>query len=292
MRTLKTLLDGLSFPEGPRWRDGRLLFSDMHRQRVIAVDPAGRSETVLELNSSCPSGLGWLPDGRLLVVSMEDRRLLRADPEGPVVVADCTPFAGFHCNDMVVDAEGRAYIGNFGFDLHGGGTPCPANLVLVRPAEDACVAASNLWFPNGAVITSDGKTLVVAETFAARLTAFDILPDGSLSHRRVWASLGKADNPLGETPQPPVPDGIALDAEGGIWVASPTTREVLRVLEGGAITERIPVSTSAFACMLGGADGRTLFVCTSLHSHPVHCRETRTGRIEYCEVDIPHAGLP
>ncbi len=292
MRTLRTLLDGLFFPEGPRWRDGRLWFSDMHGRRVVAVEPNGRSETMLELRSSSPSGLGWLPDGRLLLVSMEDRRLLRADPEGPVVVADCSPFASFHCNDMVVDAGGRAYIGNFGFDLHGGGTPCPTNLVLVRPGEEPCLAASDLWFPNGAVITPDGKTLIVGESFAARLTAFDILPGGSLNHRRVWASLGKTNNPLVEKPQPPVPDGIALDAEGAIWVASPTTREVMRVLEGGAIAERIPVSTNAFACMLGGAGGRTLFVCTSLHSDPGKCRETRTGRIEYCEVDVPHAGLP
>jgi sugar lactone lactonase YvrE len=267
----RTLLDGLRFPEGPRWRDGRLWFSDMHDGRVIAVDLAGRAETVVEVPEQ-PSGLGWLPDGRLLVVSMKDRRLLRLDPGGLIEVADLSPYATFHCNDMVVDARGRAYVGNFGFDLHGGARPVPADLVLVEPNGRVRVVAEKLAFPNGAVITPDGKTLVIGESFAARLTAFDVAEDGSLSNRRTWARLERA-----------VPDGICLDADGAIWVASPVSAEVLRVCEGGAVTRRVPVETQAFACALGGPELRTLFVCTAEDSDPARTA-TRRGRIEALEV--------
>ncbi len=275
------LLDGLVFPEGPRWHDGRLFFSDMHDRRVLATDLAGRVETVLRLPGE-PSGLGWLPDGRLLVVSMEDRRLLRLDPGGPVELADLSQLASYHCNDMVVDTLGRAYIGNFGFDLHAEKPEFrKAEIVLVEPDGRARVVADDLAFPNGSVITPDGRTLVVGESFAARLTAFDVGKDGSLSNRRVWAKLEKA-----------VPDGICLDAEGAIWVASPVSAEVLRVHEGGRVSARIPVATQAFACMLGGEDRRTLFVCTAEESNPARCREKRAGRIETLRVEVPGAGLP
>jgi sugar lactone lactonase YvrE len=281
MNAATVLVDGLVFPEGPRWHDGRLFFSDMHDRRVLAADLEGRVETVLRLPGE-PSGLGWLPDGRLLVVSMEDRRLLRLDPEGLHELADLSRLATYHCNDMVVDALGRAYVGNFGFDLHAEKPEFrKAELVLVEPDGRARVVADDLAFPNGSIITPDGRTLVVGESFAARLTAFDVAKDGSLSNRRVWAKLEKA-----------VPDGICLDAEGAIWVASPVSAEVLRVHEGGRVSARIPVATQAFACMLGGEDRRTLFVCTAQESHPARCREKRSGRIETVRVEVPGAGLP
>lgn len=277
----QVLLQGLAFPEGPRWHAGRLWFSDMHALTVVAIDEQGNREDIVRVEN-CPSGLGWLPDGRMLVVSMNDRRLLRHETDGRLVeVANLSRLASFHCNDMIVDREGRAYVGNFGFDLVHRATPTPANLILVTPDGRTQVAAKDLSFPNGMVITPGGETLIVAETFAARLTAFDIAPDGSLSNRRIWASLSGA-----------VPDGICLDSGGGIWVASPISAEVLRVLEGGEVSDRIPVATQAFACMLGGADGRTLFVCTAGSSDPAECIENRDGRIEAFRVEHGHAGLP
>jgi sugar lactone lactonase YvrE len=275
----RALLDGLRFPEGPRWHEGALWFSDVHARQVMKLDLDGRAEVVVEVPEA-PSGLGWLPDGRLLVVSMEDRRLLRLDPDGLHVVADLSACAPFHCNDMVVDDQGRAYVGNFGFDLLGGGKPTPTTLALVHPDGEARVVADQLRFPNGTVITPDGGTLIVGETFGARLTAFDVAADGTLSNRRIWARLEKA-----------VPDGICLDAEGGIWVASPVSAEVLRVREGGEVTDRVCVRTQAFACMLGGPERRTLFICTAADFDPAKT-EDRSGRIESVEVEVPGAGLP
>jgi sugar lactone lactonase YvrE len=279
MRT-QVLLSGLAFAEGPRWHGGRLWFSDMHDHRVLAVDMQGNVETIVGVPQQ-PSGLGWLPDGRLLVVSMVDRRLLRLDNGELHAVADLSPYAPFHCNDMVVDAHGRAYVGNFGFDPYSGEAPAATALALVTPTGDVRVVAEDLWFPNGTVITPDGTTLVIGETHAARLTAFDIAADGSLSNRRTWATL-----------EGTAPDGICLDAEGAIWVASPVSAEVLRVREGGEVTQRIPVETQAFACMLGGPERRHLFICTALDHEPERCRATRSGRIEVVEVEVPGAGLP
>lgn len=279
-RAPRVLLDGLCFPEGPRWHDGRLWLSDMHAGVVLAVDGDGRAETIVAVPHE-PSGLGWDRAGRLLVVSMQDRRLLRLEPQGLVEVADLSPFATWHCNDMVVDGHGRAYVGNFGFDLHARAPLAPANLVLVHPDGRAEGAASDLLFPNGTVITPDGGTLIVAESFGGRLTAFDVAGDGRLANRRVWAAL----------PSGSVPDGICLDAEGAVWVASPLTREVLRVREGGAVAERIGFAQLAIACMLGGPERRTLFVCTAPSVDPTGTG-SRQGRIETVEVDVPGAGWP
>ena len=280
MRTLKVLLDKLAFPEGPRWHGGKLYFSDMHAHKVLAVDMNGKTETICEVPNR-PSGLGWLPDGRMLVVSMTDRKLMRLDRDGLKLAADLSKLAPFDCNDMVVDARGRAYVGNFGFDLHAGETPRGTTLVMVAPDGAARIVAEELMFPNGMVITPDAKTLIAGETFGARLTAFDIGADGSLTNRRVWAELGTSP-----------PDGICLDAENAIWVACPTMSEVIRVKQGGEVTERIKVETDAFACMLGGAGGRTLFVATAPNSDPEKCRATRGGRIETTQVEVPRAGLP
>ena len=277
----QTLMDGLCFPEGPRWHEGRLVFSDMHGHLVHAVDPDGKSEVLVDLGERQPSGLGWLPDGRMLIVSMVDRRLLRLDPDGLTEVADLSALATFHCNDMVTDAQGRSYVGNFGFDLEARATPGPARLVRVDPDGSTHVAADKLMFPNGTVITPDGRTLIVGETFGACLTAFDVGEDGTLANRRIWARLEGA-----------VPDGICLDAEGQIWVASPVSAEVLRVAEGGQVTARVQVETQAFACMLGGAAGRTLFICTAESSTTEETKAARKGRIEFVEVDAPRSGLP
>jgi sugar lactone lactonase YvrE len=281
---LETWLGGFAFLEGPRWHEGRLWFSDMHARRVYAASEDGAVEAIARV-PECPSGLGWLPDGRLLVVSMEDRRLLRREADGSFAThADLSGVATYHCNDMVVDAAGRAYVGNFGFDLHTQQKPRAAKLALVQPSGEVSVAASDLQFPNGAVITPDGKTLVVGESFGNRLTAFDIdAASGGLSRRRVWAAL----------PGGAVPDGICLDAEGAIWVASPMTREVLRVREGGRLAQRIPCGERmAIACMLGGADRRTLYVLTSTSIDPDECRRVCSARIERARVDVPGAGLP
>ena len=280
MRMLKVLIDGLAFPEGPRWHDGKFYFSDMHAHQVIAADMAGKRDVVCEV-PAWPSGLGWLPNGRMLVVSMTDRKLMRLDRDGLKTVADMTSLAPFDCNDMVVDARGRAYVGNFGFDLHKNETPRTTTLVMVAPDGTAQIVANEMMFPNGAVITPDGKTLVVGESFGRRLTAFDIGADGSLTNRRVWAELGNG-----------IPDGICLDAENAIWVACPTASEVIRVKQGGEVAERIKVETDAFACMLGGPDGRTLFVATAPGSDPEKCRADRRGRIETTHVEVPRAGLP
>lgn len=271
---------GLAFPEGPRWRDGKLFFSDMHAHQVLAVDMAGKREVVCEVPAR-PSGLGWSPDGRMLVVSMTDRKLMRLDRDGLKTVADLSKLAPFDCNDMVVDARGRAYVGNFGFDLHANAQPRGTTLVMVAPDGIARIVAEELMFPNGMAITPDGKTLIAGETFGRRLTAFDIGADGSLTNRRVWAELGNSP-----------PDGICLDAENAIWVACPTMSEVIRVKQGGEVAERIKVETDAFACMLGGADGRTLFVATAPNSDPEKCRASRNGRIETTQVEVPRAGLP
>ena len=281
MRRSTVLAEGLSFPEGPRWHEGAFWFSDMHAGQVYRLDDGGVLSTVASVPGS-PSGLGWLPDGRLLIVSMQDHRLLRQESDGTLTeVADLSALATHRCNDMVVDARGRAYIGNFGFDLDGGEPPRKTNLVLATQDGSVRAVASEVSFPNGAVITPDQRSLILGETFAGQLTAFDIAEDGSLENRRVWASLPGV-----------APDGICLDAEGAVWVASPISSEVVRVREGGVVLERIPVETQAFACMLGGPEGATLFVCTAKDSKAEACLAERTGRIETFEVEVPRAGLP
>jgi sugar lactone lactonase YvrE len=273
------VLDQLVFPEGPRWRDGRLWFSDMHDGRVVSMDEAGTSSTVVEVPNQ-PSGLGWLPDGRMLVVSMLDRRVLRLESEMPVEHADLSGLAPATCNDMAVDGRGRAYVGNFGFDMYGGGEWRKTNLVAVDPDGRAWVAAEELSFPNGTVVTSDNRTLILGESSGRRLTAFDIAGDGTLSNRRVWAPLAE----LGVAP-----DGICLDAEGAVWVACPVTNRCVRVAEGGVLLDEVSLGRGTFACVLGGSDGLTLFVCTADTHEPEAARAARSGRIEAVTVDVPAA---
>lgn len=273
--TLKTeiLLEGLKFPESPRWHENKLWFADMELHKVLTVDLNGKTETILE-RSTPVSGLGWLPDNKLLVVSMVDNCLLRLDSDEVKIVSDLNKFGVVYCNDMVVDKKGRAYIGNFGFDYVNGEPFTHTKLIMVNPNGEARVVVDKIAFPNGTVITPDDKTLIIAETFAARLAAFDIMDDGSLTNRRVWANLKSLN-----------PDGICLDVEGGVWLAAPGSGKVVRVLEGGQITHIVKVENNAYACMLGGSDRKTLFVATSKHTRDA-------GRIEFVEVDIPGAGLP
>ncbi|NBC22396.1 MAG: hypothetical protein GVY21_02860 [Gammaproteobacteria bacterium] len=276
-----TFIEGLCFAEGPRWHHGALYFSDMHAHEVRRADSSGRTEVVCEV-ANWPSGLGWLPDDTLLVVSMTDRLVLRLDGERLTTHADLSELASFHCNDMVVDAHGRAYVGNFGFDLHAQKKPKPAELVCVEPDGSARVVARDLQFPNGTVITPDGGTLIVAESWGARLTAFDVLENGDLDNRREWA----------RQPDGALPDGICLDEAGGVWSASPSTNECLRQEQGGEITHRVALNQGAFACMLGGDDGRTLYIATAASSDPEECRELRSGRIEAWQAPYARAGWP
>ena len=280
MRTLKVLLDKLAFPEGPRWHGGKLYFSDMHAHKVMTVDLNGKTETICEVPNR-PSGLGWLPDGRMLIVSMTDRKLMRLDRDGLKVHADLSKLASFDCNDMVVDAKGRAYVGNFGYDLHINAPQKDAELVMVTPEGHASVVADGLQFPNGAVITPDGKTLIVGESMGRRFSAFEIAADGTLSKRRIWAEIA-----------PALPDGICLDAEGAIWSSSPFTNETMRVFEGGRVAERIKTDQMSIACMLGGPDRKTLFILTAPTTDPEKCRADPASKIEITQIEVAGAGLP
>jgi len=279
------LLDGLAFPECPRWHQGKLWFSDMVGHKVLRVDVKGRSEVIASIQR--PAGLGFLPGGRLLLVSEGDPFLRRLDPDGLHTVADLSALGSVVLNDMVVDKDGRAYIGDDAFDMSAGTPPRPGRLILVTPEGDARVVAEGLNFPNGMVTTPDGRRLIVAETIGRCLTAFDIAPDGSLTGRRPFADLGVGS--IGGV----LPDGICLDAEGAVWVASPATSEFVRVTEGGAITQRIPVPGKwAVACMLGGEGRRTLFLCTARTTLHDLAQGKSAGWIETIRVDVPGAGLP
>lgn len=276
------VVDGLAFGEGPRWRDGRLWFSDMHDGDVLALDPAtGAVERICSVQAS-PSGLGWLPDGRLLVVSMTDRRLLRREPDGSLAEhASLADIATFHCNDMVVDGRGNAYVGNFGSDFEPGVRRQLADLAIVRPDGSAAVAARGLAFPNGSVITPDGGTLIVAETMGRCLTAFDIEADGSLSSRRVWADLGRG-----------LPDGTCLDAEGAIWYADPRAGTCNRVRAGGEIIQTVETDGNCYACALGGDGRRTLYLLTARVDDPDEARAQRSGCVWAVAAPAPGVGWP
>jgi sugar lactone lactonase YvrE len=297
-RAIRTVLDGMSYLEGPRWHDGRLYVSDFYTGAIVAVDLDGGAdpETVATVPEQ-PSGLGWMPDGSLLAVSMRDRRLLRFRDGGePEVHADLSGLAPWHLNDMVVDSEGRAFVGNFGFDLMAGGAIRTAAIVRVDADGTASVAADDLRFPNGTVITPDARTLIVAETLGGRLTAFDLGADGSLSNRRVWAELSPVvdTEDMGEllAAGGVAPDGTALDAEGCVWAADALGGRVLRVRPGGEVVEEIAPGTGVFACALGGAEGRTLVMCAAPSFAEHERRDTREAVLLACEVDVPRAGLP
>jgi sugar lactone lactonase YvrE len=292
-----TLISGYDFLEAPRWHDGRLWLSDFYSHQVIAVDMDGRVETIADVPQQ-PSGLGWLPDGRLLIVSMRDRKLLRREADGSLVVhADLSKIAGGPLNDMVVDAQGRAYVGNFGFDLMGGAPLETARLALVQPDGRVSVAAEALYFPNGAMITPDGRTLIVNETFGNRISAFDIHADGALGPRRDWACLGPMPRgrELAELiPQAKVaPDGGVLDAQGAVWIADAIGNRVLRVAEDGRVLDEISTGgQGVFACTLGGPDRRTLCLCVAPDFHEHLRKDAHEAAVWTVTVEVPGAGIP
>lgn len=278
---LHSLAGNLVFPEGPRWHSGRLWFSDMEDMRVRSVGPGGdvRDELVLD---DYPSGLGWLPDGTLLVVSVKRRQVLALANGEVRVHADLARHALSYANDMVVDSKGRAYVGSMGFDIWADPEFKPGNICRVDPDGSVRVVADRLAFPNGSVIMPDGRTLIVAESLGGKLTAFSIAEDGSLGEARTWAEME------GETP-----DGICLDAAGGIWVASAIPGRVLRYEAGGRVTHhvRLPEGRSAFAVALGGADGRDLFLAmSSVHGDTREARlSNRPGSIMVARAPYPGA---
>lgn len=268
---------GFTFAESPRWHDGTFWFSDFHDYTVYRVAADGSLEAVVKVPEE-PSGLGWLPDGRLLVVSMRNRKLMRLDPDGLKEHADLSTIATHHCNDMVVDGQGRAYVGNFGAAW--GDDPVPAKLARVDPDGTVSVAAANLDFPNGCAITADGRTLIVAETVGGRLTAFDRDESGVLHNRRVWAEIDGT------------PDGICLDAENAVWVAA-GTGGVIRVAEGGQVLDRVEVTENIpVACTLGGQDRKTLYIATAINAGAEELARERKSKIETVEVDVPGVGWP
>ncbi len=296
MPKFSTLIDGLTFTECPRWRDGRLYVSDRYTRSVLAVAMDGTAETIVRTDG-LPCGLGFLPDGRLLITSMLERKILRLELDGSLVVhADLSHLAPWHLNDMLVDHEGRAWAGNFGFDLMGGAEARSTVLILVTPDGASRVVANELGFPNGTVMTPDGRTLIVAETTMNRLSAFTVTGDG-LSERRDWASFGAAPTSTNVaeilSQAEVVPDGICLDAEGAIWVADVVHHRLIRVAEGGAILEELETNElCAFACMLGGDDGRTLFACVAPTYDEKELAGNRRAAILMTRVETPHAGLP
>jgi sugar lactone lactonase YvrE len=294
-RELSTIVTGMSYLEGPRWHDQRIWFSDFYTCRVYSAAEDGSDlRTEAEVPGQ-PSGLGWLPDGRLLIVSMRDGRLLRRETDGTLAChADVSGYISGHLNDMVVDARGRVFVGEFGFDLMSGADLTPAGLLRVDPDGSVTKVADDLWFPNGSVITPDG-TLLVDVTFGNRVSAFDIAEDGTLASRRTWAKFGElpGDRELGKLLAQVVvaPDGCCLDADGALWIADGLNGRVIRVL-GGEITEEIQAGTGVFACMLGGADGRTLFICTAPDFQEEARKNAREASLVTVRVDIPRAGLP
>jgi sugar lactone lactonase YvrE len=278
---LQTLMTDIMFGESPRWYGDRLWFADWGAQELIAVDLEGKSEVIVRI-PSFPFCIDWLPDGRLLIVSARDRLLLRREPDGSLVThTDLSNLSDHPWNDIVVDGRGNAYIGNIGFDFPGGEF-APGILALVTPDGSARQVADDVAFPNGLVVTPDNSTLILAESYGNRLTAFDIAADGSLSNQRVWADLDGG-----------VPDGICLDAEGAVWYGDVPNKRCVRVREGGEVLQTINLDRGCFACMLGGVDRRTLFmVAQEWGGMESTAEEARTGQVLTAPAPAPGAGWP
>lgn len=298
MADVNLLTDRGQFFEGPRWRDDRWWVSDFYRQAIYTVTVDGLVDKVLDVPHQ-PSGLGWLPDDSLLYVSMVDQKVMRRSPDGEVSeYADLSGHATGHVNDLVVANDGNAWVGNFGFDLMEGEDLMPAKLMRIDPEGNLSVAAEDLYFPNGMVITPDQKTLVVGETFGNSMTAFTIADDGELYDRRAWAEFGPrpAAGPRAEMlKQLSIgPDGCGLDAEGQIWIADAFNQRCIRVAEGGEITDEIkaPDGLGVFACMLGDTDGRTLLMCCAPDSSAKRRKKANEAALYTARVAVPHAGNP
>ena len=308
MKELKKLTGGLYFGEGPRWHENKLWFSDFYSHKVMTLDENNSLETVCEVPSQ-PSGLGWLPNGDLLIVSMLDRKILKFSEGSISVHADLSEYVEHKCNDMVVSRDGTAYVGNFGMG-DAGESMNSTHLMIVKSDGTVLKGPDNLLFPNGTVITEDGKKLIVAETLGAKLTSFDIEDNGELINRKLWArtsplfslliikflsllgfDLSKVDFSK-YSKNLHVPDGICLDEKNGIWIASPTSKAVVRIEKGGNITDIISTPKGAFACMLGGKDRKTLYVIISNSSDPKEAQASPEGEIHSIEVEIPGVGKP
>ena len=308
MTELKKLTGGLYFGEGPRWHENKLWFSDFYSHKVMTLDENNSLETVCEVPSQ-PSGLGWLPNGDLLIVSMLDRKILRFSEGSISVHADLSEYVAHKCNDMVVGRDGTAYVGNFGMG-DAGESLNSTHLMIVKSDGTVLKGPDNLLFPNGTVITEDGKNLIIAETLGAKLTSFDIEDNGELTNRKLWArtsplfslliikflssmgfDLSKVDFSK-YSKNLHVPDGICLDEKNGIWIASPTTKAVVRIEKGGNITDTINTPKGAFACMLGGKERKTLYVIISNSSDPEEAQASPEGEIHSIEVEIPGVGKP
>jgi sugar lactone lactonase YvrE len=273
------LIDGLAFAEAPRWRNRRLWFSDVFAGEVIAVDLDGKSELVAAIDGG-PSGLGWLPDDTLLVARGVPAAVLAVSADGDIhAYADLTGVTTFVPNDMVVDGAGRAWLGVC--DVGGLPAPNTSQLLCIAPDRSASVADAAMRYPNGAVITPDGGTLIVAETFGSGMVAFSIDGDGQPSGKRDWARVPGS-----------FPDGICLDAEGAVWFADPVARGAVRVREGGVVVDRVKTDLACYACTLGGENGRTLFLLIGELARPEDALARRRGRIETVTVDVPSSGSP
>lgn len=279
----RTLLTGLAIAESPRWHDGRLWVANWGTGEVVAVDERGASEVVLHVPTRIPYSIDWLPDGTLLAVQGREGFLLRQDPGGGLTTyADLNPLSDRGWNELVVDGRGNAYVNGGGFDLMAGEPFAPGMIALVTPRGGVRQVADGIAFPNGMAITPDNRTLIIAESYAHRLTAFDIEADGTLANRRTWADLGED-----------YPDGITIDAEGAVWYAVVPNQHCVRVREGGEVLQTVTVDRGCFACMLGGADGRTLFIAAAEWGGVQGAGgEQRTGQILAVPAPAPHAGYP
>jgi sugar lactone lactonase YvrE len=284
--------EGLGFGEAPRWHEGRLWYSDFYRRAIYSMAEDGSDEVLEHEVPTQPSGLGWMANGDLLCVSMTDQKVLRFHDDQVSTFADISAYCVFWANDMVVSPAGYCYVGNFGFDLDARlkelgierfiAEPPPSTNLVVLDADGGVIqVVPDMDFPNGTVITPDGATLIVGETFGSKHTAFDVRSDGTLANRRVWAPLVRTAT-----------DGMCLDAEGQIWFANALSRQCVRIREGGEVTATVECSQHVYACMLGGEDRRTLFIMTSGSSDRFEIADKTEGRIEAVRVDVAGAGTP
>lgn len=272
------LASGLAMGESPRWHDGRLWVCDWMAGEVLTFDDAGRRHLVRTM-TGLPFSIDWLPDGRLVATSGSAHQVLCERPDGSL---EAFGDMNRSWNEVVVDGRGNTFVNEIGFDMMSGAAPAAGTIAVIRPGGEAREVADDVWFPNGMAVTPDDATLIVAESYGNRLTAFEIAPDGGLTNRRVWADLGDA-----------APDGICLDAEGAVWYADVPHQRCVRVREGGEVLQTIEADRGCFACMLGGDDGRTLFIVATEWGEDTMTGEgDRTGQILTARVSVPHAGRP
>jgi sugar lactone lactonase YvrE len=279
----QTFMTGLVFGESPRWHGERLWLADWGTHEVIAVNLDGETEVIVRLQSPSfqPISIDWLQDGRLLLVSSRDALLLRREPDGSLGThADLRSISDCGWNEVVVDGRGNAYVNSIGFDMMAGQEFAPGMIALVTHDGLPRQVADGIAFPNGMAVTPDNSTLIVAESYGKKLTAFDIAADGSLSNRKVWAELGDG-----------VPDGICMDTEGAVWYGDVPNKRAVRVREGGEVLQSVDLELGCFACMLGGVDGRTLFMVVR-EWRGLESTGGRTGQVLTLNAPAPHAGRP